>query len=297
MKLDWDDLRFFWAVARHGSTKRAAAALHVDQTTCARRIASLEAMLGNQLFERRPTGYALAEEGRRLQPLVEEMAKSAEAISSLASQSARGRQTVLRLSVGDLLVEPVVRPALARFRKIWPDVRVDLAVETRYVDIMNGEADVAIRPGAVPDDPNLIVRRLGDNPVGVYCTEAYAKRYGMPSTIAEHLDRPFACMEGRALDMITRAFPDKRPSFVVSTLQPLVDAVVSGDFAAILPCIHADRLPGLMRCVALDFDTGSVWLVYHPELRRHRYTRDFARNIARAYDAWAKTPQPARFSQ
>lgn len=287
MKLDWDNLRFFLAVASCGSTKRAASALQVDQTTCVRRIAALEESVGLRLFERRPTGFALTQDGKNFLPLAEDMGRAADAIVSLAGQSARAVGSVLRLSVGDLLVEPVVRPALARFRQTWPDVRVDLAVEAKYVDIINGEADFAIRPGDMPDDPNLIIRRLGDNPVGIYCTDAYAHRYGMPTTIAEHVARPFACMEGKVLDLISTYFPDQRPAFVVSTLQPLIDAIASGEFAALLPSLHADRIPGFVRCFPIEADTGSVWLVYHPRLRRQRHARDFAHSIAAAFEAWA----------
>jgi DNA-binding transcriptional LysR family regulator len=57
VRFDWNDLRVFAAVLEHGSTARAAKALGVDQTTCARRIAALEAALGLELFTRDATGY------------------------------------------------------------------------------------------------------------------------------------------------------------------------------------------------------------------------------------------------
>ena len=64
--LDWNDLRYFLAVARTGSTLAAGRSLRVSQTTAARRVTALEAALGLILFERRPAGYALTPAGEAL---------------------------------------------------------------------------------------------------------------------------------------------------------------------------------------------------------------------------------------
>ena len=66
--LDWNDLKYFLAVARGGSTLAASRALRVSQTTVARRIAALEEAVGLTLFEKRPAGYALTPAGSELLP-------------------------------------------------------------------------------------------------------------------------------------------------------------------------------------------------------------------------------------
>lgn len=291
LRLDWDDLRVFHAVAELGSTKRAAKALCIDQTTCARRINSLERATGMKLFDRSAAGFALTADGKRLRVPATEMARGADAIALLAGQHARANDAVVRLSVGDLLVEPVVHPALREFRRQWPGVRVDLAVESRRANILHGEADVAIRAGPPTDEPSLIVRRLSDNPHAVYCTAAYIERHDAPTTIAEFVARPFGCVEGLMVRLITEYFPDRRPSFVASGLQPLVEAVASGELAAILPDMHASTVPNLVKCFAIEADTGAVWLVYHPALRGHAYSRDLLRLITKSFGAWAKAAQ------
>src|SRR6185312_15648439 len=68
---DWNDLRHFLAVARHGSTIQAAKALGMNQSTVQRRIAALERQLGRQLFERRSDGYRLTRLGEELCPIAE----------------------------------------------------------------------------------------------------------------------------------------------------------------------------------------------------------------------------------
>ena len=64
--VDWNDLTYFLAVARDGSTLAAAKTLRVSQTTVARRIAVLEEALGLSLFHRRQAGYALTPTGEDL---------------------------------------------------------------------------------------------------------------------------------------------------------------------------------------------------------------------------------------
>lgn len=290
LRLDWDDLRVFHAVAELGSTKRAARALKIDQTTCARRINSLEATLGMQLFDRSSAGFALTAEGKRLLPAVASMERGAQAIASIADQRARARDAVLKLSVSDLLVEPVVHPAIHEFRKTWPSVRIDLVVESRRANILDGEADIAIRAGPPTDEPSLIIRRLSDNPHGVYCTEAYIQRHGAPATIAEFVERPFGCIDGLMVQLITQYFPTSRPSLVASGLQPLVEAVAAGDLAAVLPDMHAASVKELIKCFSVQADTGAVWLVYHPALKSHAYARDLVRSITKSFALWAKPP-------
>jgi molybdate transport repressor ModE-like protein len=62
--LDWEDVRYFVALARHGSLSAAARTLGVNHATVARRVASFEALLGKPLFDRRADGYALTGEGK-----------------------------------------------------------------------------------------------------------------------------------------------------------------------------------------------------------------------------------------
>jgi len=62
---DWNDLKYFLAVARHGSTVSAAKALNVNRSTVHRRLDALEKKLGRRLFSRQPTGYELTELGQK----------------------------------------------------------------------------------------------------------------------------------------------------------------------------------------------------------------------------------------
>src|SRR4051794_31857665 len=62
--MDWEDVRYFVALARHGTLSAAARGLRVNHATVARRVASLETLLGRALFDRRAKGYVLTAEGK-----------------------------------------------------------------------------------------------------------------------------------------------------------------------------------------------------------------------------------------
>ena len=285
----WDDARVFLAVARAGSTSAAGRALRLAQTTCARRIDALEQGLGLRLFERTTGGFRLTEEGRQLLPAAEAMGAGAEQFDRLAAQAMRGVHSAFRVSAPDLLADEVLQPALASFRAKWPDVRIDLSIEARLVDVGAGEADFAIRADFAPTDPALVARKLGPNPVAAYCTAGYAARFGAPNNIRELVERPFAVLAGRMADGVAQAFPGARPRLVATSVATLAEAVSRGDLAAILPCLHVDGLPGLKRAFTIDADTGAVWLVYHRSLRGRPAVRDLVAAIVSSFEQWLAT--------
>src|SRR6476620_7303982 len=85
--LDWNDVRHFLAVARHGSTLAAAKALGVNQSTVHRRLCELERRLGRRLVDRHPTGYRLTEVGKDLRALAERMETAAQDFERRAASS------------------------------------------------------------------------------------------------------------------------------------------------------------------------------------------------------------------
>ena len=108
--LDWNDLRYFLAVAEGGSTLAAGRALRVSQTTVARRIAALEEALGLHLFDKRQAGYTLTAAGEALLDRAREVEASAERFAEAAASQSRDT------SVASF-------PTTAASRKIVPDSR------------------------------------------------------------------------------------------------------------------------------------------------------------------------------
>jgi DNA-binding transcriptional LysR family regulator len=263
MKLDWDDLRYFLAVIDHGSTKRAAAALKVDQTTCARRVASLEASLGLELFTRDQGRYRPTQDALDLAEAAKGMGAAAASISELANGKRRSRSSKLRITGEEAMAAAFIFPAVARFTRLHPDVDVEVDVSSDKRDLVVGEADIAVRGGLPPDATGLIRRKIGDDPFGFYCSWSYPSP---PETGEELRDHPLASfdvlrgrLEERGLGANVR--------HVTNSATALRRIIEEGSVIGLLPRSVGEASPPLRLCFPVPADV-SIWLVYPERLRR-----------------------------
>ena len=254
---DWNDIRHFLAVARTGSTLGAARAVGVNQTTVARRVAALEAELGMKLFEKRQSGYVLTEAGAALRPTAERIELEALAFATQAGATQRRVSGVIRVTTNEGLANALMVPALREFRRLYPEVRVDLVVDERRLDLVRGAADVALRSGSRPTEAGLVGRRLPDLAWAAYCSRDYAERYGCPDSI-ESLNRhvvisaegPIESLPGWV--WLSKAAPDADIAARSSSVTNMHSAVKAGLGVTVLPCILADADPALIRCLGPD---------------------------------------------
>lgn len=173
MKVDWDDIRYFLAVIEHGSTKRAAKALLVDQTTCARRISALETALRLQLFDRESGRYRPTQDALDLVEAAKAMSAAAEALLEKAESRRRTQHSKIKVTSDEALTAAIVAPAVAQFLLHHPNAQVDIDVSDKRRDLQAGEADIALRGGLEPNEPGVVRRKLADDPLGFYCSWDY----------------------------------------------------------------------------------------------------------------------------
>jgi DNA-binding transcriptional LysR family regulator len=278
---DWNDLKHFLAAARTGSTLGAAKALGVNQTTCARRIAALEEALGADLFDRKREGYKLTEAGTALVPLAERVEAATVAISDHLSANARLISGTIKITTNESDADALLMPAIAAFRMQYPDVRIEMVVDVNRLDLVRGEADMALRAASRPSEPGLVARRLPDEHWTVYCTKAYADRYGMPDSMEAlrgHAIFSFGDPIGRSPAAIWAAgYYD--PDRIVSTMNNvnnMIAAIRSGVGVGIVPMSLAALQPDFIRCFdpPREFDSER-WLVTTEELRNVPRIRAF----------------------
>jgi len=177
---DWGDLKVFIAVARAGSTLAAARDLGVNQTTVARRIAALESALSARLFDRHQDGYRLSECGKQIFAQAERVEVEAETLARLVAQRSRDLTGVVRVTTPELFANLMLTPWLSGFMELYPDIKIEVVATDRRLDLLRGEADVAIRAGHMPSETGLVVRRLADCPWAMCCSRAYRDKHGMP---------------------------------------------------------------------------------------------------------------------
>lgn len=275
MRWDWNDARYFLAVAESGTTLGAARALGVNQTTCARRIAALEAALGLSLFDRSASGYALTPEGEAVLAPARALAEAAAQFDSGAQAARRTGLGAIRLTTSDALGDTVAAPAIAAFRAHHPELVIELDITDRLVDIAAGEADIALRGSLIAgNDPGLIQKRLPDMRWGFYCSLAYAEANGAPGDPEALARHPLATLGGAVVEAVRREAPHARIVDVTNSIGALGAVLRAGYCVGLLPCMTGDGDPMLRRCFVMDV-AAPLWLVYAERLRGRPEARAF----------------------
>ncbi|MCK8785703.1 LysR family transcriptional regulator [Roseomonas sp. NAR14] len=181
--LEWDDLRHFLAIARHGSLSAAARALGVAQPTMGRRLAALEQRAGARLLERTPGGYTLTPAGEAALGHAERIENEVLAVErGIGGRDVRleGR---IRLTAVETLVVDILLPELADFAARYPGITLELITDTRPLSLARREADVALRM-ARPDQGDLVARQVSRIDHGLYASRDYLDRHGTPDLAA-----------------------------------------------------------------------------------------------------------------
>jgi DNA-binding transcriptional LysR family regulator len=282
--LDWNDLRYFLAVARGGSTLAAGRELKVSQTTVARRIAALEAAIGVPLFDRRQSGYTLTSDGEALLPRAAAVADSARAFADAAAAGVRELRGTVRLSTEEIFSVTLLAPLLRELRELHPEILIDLDASVEVRDLASGETDVALR--SISSDPpaGVVGRRLCQDNWAFYCSRDYADRNGVPRTIRELRNHQLVGGGGGNLWRAYSAWLDRlgmaeQVAMHQASSTGLLAAVRSGFGIAVLPCLVADDDPELIRCLPPNPEhTRSMWVLTHERVRhspRVRVVTDF----------------------
>ncbi|MGH6681467.1 MAG: LysR family transcriptional regulator, partial [Bradyrhizobium sp.] len=143
--IDWDDVRYFRAVARGGSVRAAAERLRVNHTTVLRRIAQLEAHLGAQMFEKLPSGYRLTNVGEEVLQFAEQMEASSNRLETRVFGRDQGVRGLMRVTLAPTLATHLLMPDFAEFARLRPEIEMEILSIDEPVNLTNRDADVAIR--------------------------------------------------------------------------------------------------------------------------------------------------------
>ena len=270
---DWNDLRFFVAVARKGSTLAAGRELRVSQTTVARRIAALERALGFPLFEKRQAGYALTPAGEDLLGRAEEVEASAKVFANGATAYARQLSGMVRITSEEIYALSLVAPLLPDLRQRHPDILIELDTGQQMRDLGTGEADIALRSSSQEQPAGLVGRRICVDDWTLYCSRDYAARNGAPGSVRELKRHAIVGGGGGNLwrhyqSWLQSLGLEQQVAMMHATSTGLLTAVRSGFGIAVLPCVVADADAELIRCIPpRDDHLRVLWLVTHERVR------------------------------
>lgn len=280
-RFDWDDLKHLLAVAKHGSTLAAGRALGVDQSTVQRRLTELERRLGQALVQRQPSGYRLTEFGQALLPHAERVEQAVAVFEQQVATATAEVAGILRVTCPEPIVLRITQsPLLDRFRALHPSLQVHFVMSDKYVDLAQGEADVALRSGDT-DDGDLVGRKIGDSIWAVYASRTYIERHGRPQRLedlAQHALVGFddTMAKHRIAAWLRRVAPNAVLAARSNSVLGLVYSAKAGVGVAPLPIALGDAEPDLVQVIEPVPELSRIWRILTTrELRQTPRVRAF----------------------
>lgn len=284
---NWDEIRTAFHVARLGTVSGAAEVLGVHHATVIRHIDTLEKRLGARLFQRHARGYTPTEAGRDLLLVAQ---TTDEQFGQLASRIKGQGETV----AGELVVtslagfSPLLTPVLVSFQRQHPDLVVRFLTDMRLFRLDYGEAHVAIRAGAAPEEPDNVVQPLVRIRHALYAARSYVAAHGVPSgpeDFARHrfvgADVPRAPYHRWLRDHVA----PERITFRASEVAALEDGVRAGAGIGFLPVMSAGEALVEVLPPRPDWE-APLWLVTHVDLHRTLKVRSFLSHLKEASRGW-----------
>lgn len=188
MNIPWNDVELLLAVAEAGSVSGAARRLRTTQPTVSRRLAELEALLGEPLFARGVDGTTPTSFGERMLPAARRMAEAAGEVERVASGASAAPKGVVRVTAPPGVAYTFLTPLAVRLRALLPEVRLEVAATTSYVDLARREADLALRAQPIErpaTQRDLVCLATTTNAVAAFAAPSLAATVPRGASLAE----------------------------------------------------------------------------------------------------------------
>jgi DNA-binding transcriptional LysR family regulator len=295
--LDWDDLRTFLAIARHGTLSAAARALGVHQPTMGRRLAALEQRAGARLLQKTPRGYTPTAAGESILGNVERIEAEALAVERRITGRDVRLEGVVRITTVESFAAEIVMPILAGLRQRHPGIDIELMAEVRNLNLSRREADVALRM-ARPDQADLTVRRIGLLGFGLFASPAYLDSRGMPDFDRGGeghdliLTQP-DLMTGPEMRWLTSILPRAAPALRTNSRYSHRAAALAGLGIACLARYLAYSTPLTTLLPPTPPPVRELWLAVHADVRHMPRIRAVTEALASGVKTRADLLAPA----
>lgn len=288
---NWDEVRTAYQVARIGTVSGAADVLGVHHATVIRHIDAIEARLGVKLFQRHARGYTATEAGADL--LRVGQATDDQFNQLIGRLKGHGDDVSGELVVTSLAsMAPLMVPVLRDFQFLNPGLVVRYLTGDRLFRLEYGEAHVAIRAGAAPDQPDNVVQKFSEQHIGLYASAEYVERYGVPSGPEDFANHRFV---GHDEEKARAAFmqwmranvPESAITFRVNNGNAMYEAIVAGAGIGFVTTGVAARTPGMVQVMEPQAEWAAhLWLVTHVDLHRTTKVQAFLNFLKDRTKGW-----------
>lgn len=282
--MDWDNLRYFAALAAGGSLSAAARVLDVEHATVARRIAALEAELDLKLVDRRARRLTLTPDGERIAAIAARMEQETQAARRTASGARATLSGTVTISAPPALAAALLAPPLVALRDKHPSLAIHLHGELRDASLDRREADIALRLSR-PTAGDLTIRKIAEMVFRFYAAPNYLKA-------AKRKERRYigynGAMQQSPLQRLVDRSGGSKPSGFASPMLEIHQALArAGAGIALLPDFMAANDKALVAVKGTETLTRDLWLVTHTDMSRSAPIRV----VTQALTQWFEAPE------
>jgi DNA-binding transcriptional LysR family regulator len=273
-EIGWELYRSYLGVLKEGSLSGAARAMGIAQPTAGRHIDALEKALGVTLFTRSQTGLLPTEAALALQPFAQAMSSAAAALKRAAESQGSGIKGTVRVTASEVIGQEVLPPILAQLQDAHPGLRVELVLTSRVQDLLQREADIAVRM-TQPMQEQLIARRIGAVPLGLHAHKRYLDKHGTPASLADLAQHALIGFDEESpfVRAARKDFPLwNRDNFAVRTDSDMAQMAMirAGCGIGVCQVNLAARDPNLVNILPGSIPLSlETWLTMHEDLRNN----------------------------
>jgi len=278
VNFDWNRARAFLVTAEEGSLSAAARALGMTQPTLGRQVSAFEKELGIILFERAGHGLILTTSGLELLKHVRDMGHAASQLSLTANGQSQGVEGDVCISASEIYAAYILPPIIAKLRKLYPKIDIEIVASNLASDILRREADIALR-NFEPTQPDLIAKKVKVVNARLYAAKHYLDEIGNPKTADQLAKADFIAFDKphMLVEYLNKmGLPVTADRFTLTTKNYIThwELVKQGLGIGIMPEELGDKEP-LVEQALPDFApiTFPIWLTTHRELRTSQRVR------------------------
>ena len=275
--MDWDKLRIFHAVADAGSLTHAGDVLHLSQSAVSRQVRALEESLNTTLFHRHARGLILTEQGELLFDATNAMVKRLDAASARIRDSEEEVFGDLKVTTTTGFGSLWLAPRLTKLYEKYPDLKIDLMLEERVLDLPMREADVAIRMKE-PSQADLIRKKLMSVRMRLYASPEYLAQNGTPTRLEDMSEHRLICQNttsaqvGAGLNLVQELLThDIKSMLTINNYFGVLQGVINHLGIGVLPDYIIEDFPWAVRVLPeVESIEVPVFLAYPEEMRQSK---------------------------